>query len=146
VRGVTTRRRRTQHGTWTAKLVGAGLAVAASVGAYAFATSQGLGNTGLAAGSQVIAACGSGMTLAYATSYSAAGSGYAVTGIELSNIPAGCRSESLSANFQDSGGAAVGSAVDATLTAAGTTQHIAVIPSSNPIDAGRVSGVSVVVS
>lgn len=141
-----TRRRKTLHGTWTTKLAAAAAAVVASVGAFGFAASQGLGNPGLAAGSQVIASCGSGMTLAYTTAYSAAGSGYAVTGIELSNIPAGCHSKSLSATFQDSDGTAVGSAVDATLTAAGTTQSIAVVPSSNPIDAGRVSGVSVVVS
>lgn len=124
----------------------AGLAIAASRGAYGFAASHRLGSTALAAGSEVIASCGSGMTLAYTTAYSAASSGYAVTGIELSNIPAGCQSKSLSATFQDSSGAAVGSAVGATLTAAGTAQSIVVVPGSNPIDAGRVSGVSVVVS
>lgn len=118
----------------------------ASVSACGFAASQGLSTTGLAAGSEVIASCGSGMTLAYTTAPSAAGSGYAVTGLELANIPAGCQSKSLSATFQDSSGAAVGSSIDVTLTAVGTTQSIAVSPSSNTIDADRVDGVSVVVS
>jgi hypothetical protein len=121
-------------------------AFVAFAGAYAFTASFRSGTTGLAAGSEVIAACGSGMTFAYTTAFDAAGSSYSVSSIELSNIPAGCESENLSATFYDSGGTPVGSAVGATLTAAGTTQSIAVARRSNTIDAGRVAGVSVVVS
>jgi hypothetical protein len=144
--GVAARRRTILYGTRQAKLVVAALAaLVAFVGAYAFAASLGSSTTGLAAGSEVIASCGSGMTFAYTTAFDGAASGYAVSGIELSNIPAGCRSKSLSATFYDSGGVPVGSAAGATLTASGTTQSIAIPQTSNTIDAGRVSGVSVVV-
>jgi hypothetical protein len=122
------------------------VACVAAAGAYGFAASLGSSSTGLAAGSEVIAACGSGMTFAYTTTFDAAGSGYTVSGIDLSNIPAGCRSKTLSATFLDDSGSPVGSAVGATLTAVGTTQSIAVSPGSNRIEAGRVSGVSVVVT
>jgi hypothetical protein len=129
------------------KLVIAALAACvASVWAYGFAASLGSSTTGLAAGSRVIASCGSGMTFAYTTAFDAADASYAVSGIELSNIPAGCRSKTLSATFYDSSGTPVGSAVGATLATAGTTQSIAVAQGANRIDAGQVSGVSVVVS
>lgn len=128
---------------WKAKTV---IAALAAFVAYGFAASLGSSTTGLAAGSQVVASCGSGMTFAYKTTFEAGNSSYAVSGIELSNIPAGCRSKSLSATFYDSSDTPVGSAVGATLTAAGTTQSIAVAPGSNEIDAREVSGVSVVVS
>jgi hypothetical protein len=127
------------------KLVIAALAAcAASGGAYGFAL--GSITTGLAAGSKVIASCGSGMTFAYRTALDVADSSYAVSGIELSNIPAGCRSKTLSATFYNGSGTPVGSAVSATLTEAGTTQSIAIAQGSNAIDAREVSGVSVVVS
>lgn len=140
------RRRKILYGTRPAKLVLAALAAfAAFAGAYGLAASLGSGTTGLAAGSDVIASCGSGMTFAYTTAFDVTDSGYSVSGIELSYIPAGCRSKRLSATFYDSSGAPVGAAVGATLTAAGTTQSIA-IQASNEIDADRVDGVSIVVS
>jgi hypothetical protein len=127
-------------------LVAALAAVSAFAGAYGFASTLGFGTSGLGAGSTLVASCGSGLTFAYTTSFSPTGSGYVVDGIELSDIPAGCRSKSLSASFYDRSGATVGSPVGATLAASGTTQSIAVAPASDAIDASRVSGVSVVVS
>ncbi len=121
-------------------------AVAAFLGAYGFAATLGSSSTGLGAGSKVVASCGSGLTFAYTAAFSATNSEYVVNGVELSNIPAGCQRKSLSASFYDSDGTPVGSAVDMTLTASGSTQSIAIAPSSNTIDAGQVNGVSVVVS
>lgn len=115
-------------------------------GAYGFAATLGAGTAGLGAGSEIVASCGSGMEVAYTASFDPATSGYVVDGIELSDIPTGCRSKSLSASFYDGSGAVVGSPIGAALTASGTTQSIAVAPSSDTVDASRVSGVSVVVS
>jgi hypothetical protein len=137
----------TKPGPGTSKLVLAALAaVLTFAGAYGFAASLGASTSGLGADSTVSASCGSGMTLAYTTVFNPAGSGYAVSGIELSNIPAGCRSKTFSATFYDRSGAAVGAAIAATLTGSGATQRIAVDPDSSAIVAGEVSGVSVVVS
>jgi len=94
----------------------------------------------------VITACGDGMTFAYTTAYNATSSGYMVNGVDLSNIPSGCRNKTLSATFYDHSGTTVGSAVAARLAGSGTSQSIAVAPSSNAIEAGEVDGVSVVVS
>jgi hypothetical protein len=112
---------------------------------YGFAATLGSGSAALDAGSKVIASCGNGMTFAYTSAYET-DSGYVVDGIDLSGIPAGCRNKTLSATFYDRRGATVGSTVGATLTASGSTQSIAIAPTTNTIDAGRVSGVSVVVS
>jgi len=140
-------RSKTLLGNGTAKLVVAVLAaVVVFAGAYGFAATLGSSTADLGAGSNVIASCGNGITLAYTAEFDADKSGYAVNGIELSNIPAGCQSKSLSATFYDSSGTTVGSAVGATLTASGTTQSIAITPSTNTIDADRVSGVSIVLS
>jgi hypothetical protein len=130
----------------TTLVIAALAALAASAGAYGFAAFLPSTAAGLAAGSQVVASCGSGLRVTYTTAFVSAGSGYAVSGIELSDIPAGCLSRTLSATFYDDGGAPLGSAVGATLTTAGTTQSIAVDQSSNTIDARRVGGLSVVVS
>jgi hypothetical protein len=48
--------------------------------------------------------------------------------------------------FYNGSNNAVGTAVSSTLPASGTTQSIAITPSSNTIDASVVSGVAVVVS
>lgn len=125
-------------------VVAALVALVSLVGVYGLAASLGSSSTGLGAGSTVTASCGDGMTIAYTTAFHDAG--YAVNALELSDIPAGCRSKSFSATFYDRSGVAVGAAVDATLTASGATQRVAVDASSNTIDAGEVSGVSVVVS
>jgi hypothetical protein len=127
-------------------LVAAIAAVAACAATYAFAATLAPSSSGLGAGSEVVAACGSGMILSYTSTFDATASGYVVNGIDVSRIPAGCRNKSLSATFYDDSGATIGSAVGGTMTATGTTQSIVVTPSSNFIDAGRVGGVSVVVS
>jgi hypothetical protein len=94
----------------------------------------------------VIASCGSGLTFAYTTEFSTGSSGYTINNLNLSNIPAGCLSKSLSVTFYDSSNKTVGSAVSATLPASGTTQTISIAHSQNAIQASQVSGVSVVVS
>jgi hypothetical protein len=130
-----------------ARLLVASLAAAVACGgAYCFAATLGFSATGLGAGSEVVASCGDGMRFAYTTSFSPTVSGHVVDGIEVSDIPAGCLGENLSATFYDRNGSPVGAPVGATLTASGTTQSIAVAPRSDAIDASRISGVSVVLS
>lgn len=141
------RRRKTLSGAWRARLVVVVLAALVTVVcSYGFGASRGAGATGFAAGDEVITSCGSGMTVAYTTAFDVTDSGYAVSGIELSDIPAACQGQSLSLSFYDSSGAPIGSPVDATLNSVGTTQSIAIDPDSNNIDASNVSGISVVVS
>jgi hypothetical protein len=134
------RRCNTPDRKWTAKLVVPALAVLASVGAHGFAASQGFSSSGLAAGSEVIASCGSGMKVAYTSAYSAAGSGYAVDGIELEHscrlpeqelLPDVPRQQGHRRRF-GRGRDADGGRHD--------SEH-PVTPSSKTIDAGRVSGV-----
>lgn len=133
--------------TKTSKLV---LATVASVtvfgSVYGFAASMGISTSGLGADNKVVAACGSGMTFAYTTSYYSSLPGYSVNGISLSNIPAGCLNKSLAVTFSDGSNAALGSQVTATLPASGTTSTVSITPSSNDIDASKVANVSVVVS
>jgi hypothetical protein len=129
------------------RLVAAALAVfAALVGMYGVGTSRGSGATGWAAGDKVIASCGLGMRVTYRTAFDESDGRYAVSGIELSHIPAGCQSQSASATFYDGSGAPIGSTVEATLPSAGSTQSIPILPSSNDIDAGHVNAIAVVVS
>lgn len=124
-------------------------AAAASIafgGVQGFAAWLGAGTEGLGATSRIVGSCGSGLTFGYSATFDTGISGYAVDRLELSNIPAGCLGKTLTATFYNSRSSADGSAVSATLPATGTTQTIPIDPSSNTIDAGRVSGVSVVVS
>lgn len=113
---------------------------------YGFAASLGVSTSGLGADNKVVASCGSGMTFAYTTAYSATQPGYAVNGISLSNIPAGCLSKNLAVTFSDGSNAALGSQVTAALPATGTTSTVSITPATNDIDASKVANVSVVVS
>lgn len=115
-------------------------------GIQGFAASFGTGTVGFGATSEIVRACGSGMTFGYAATFDAGISGYAVTRIDLSDIPDGCHGKSLTATFYGGDENAGGSVVSATLPVSGTTESIPVDPSSNTIDAGAVRGVSVVVS
>jgi len=132
--------------TKTSKLT---LAVVASVtvfaSVYGFAASMGISTSGLGADNKVVASCGSGMTFAYTTSYYSGLPGYAVNGITLSSIPAGCYGKSLAVTFSDGSNAALGSQVTATLPSA-ATGSVAITPGTNDIDASKVANVSVVVS
>jgi hypothetical protein len=133
--------------TWVRTLAAA--AAAASIvfgGIQGFATSLGTGTGGPGATSRIVAACGSGLTLGYTTTFDRGISAYAVDRIELSNIPVGCLDKSLTATFYGGDANATGYAVSATFSTAGTTQTIPIDPNWNTIDAGQVSGVSVVVS
>ncbi len=124
-------------------------AVAASAvfgGTYGFATSLGLNVTGLGAGSKVVAACGNGLTLGYTTAFDPSASSSAVDRIEISDIPDACLGKGVSVTFLDGADNAIGSAVHATLPRSGTTESIPIDPSSNPVSAGMVGAVSVVVS
>jgi hypothetical protein len=132
---------------WARKLVVAAVAAGLAGGvSQGFAASLATGTGGLGATSKIVGACGSGLTFGYTTTFDPGISGYAVDRIELSNIPAGCLNKNLAATFYGSDANANGSAVSATLPTAGTTQTIPIDSSSNTIDAGQVSGVSVVVS
>jgi hypothetical protein len=130
----------------TSKLL---LATVASVtvfgSVYGFAASMGISTSGLGADNKVVAACGSGMTFSYTTTYYSGIPGYAVNGINLASIPAGCYGKSLAVTFSDGSNNALGSQVTATLPSA-ATGSVAITPATNGIDASKVANVSVVVS
>ncbi len=128
------------------KLVFAAIAtVAVSTGARAFAASIEVNPTGLGAGDNVIASCGSGLAFAYTTAFDSRVSGYAVHRINLSSIPKGCLGKDFSVTFYNSNGDTEGSAIRGTLPVSGTSKIEPVAASSNPIDASRIGGVSVVI-
>lgn len=132
--------------TKTSKLalaVVASLTVFASV--YGFAASLGISTSGLGADNKVVASCGSGITFSYTTSYYSGLPGYAVNGVSLASIPAGCYGKSLAVTFSDGSNDALGSQVTATLPSA-ATGSVSITPSANDIDASKVANVSVVVS
>ncbi len=107
------------------KLVFAAIAtVAVSTGARAFA---------------------SGLAFAYTTAFDSRVSGYAVHRINLSSIPKGCLGKDFSVTFYNSNGDTEGSAIRGTLPVSGTSKIEPVAASSNPIDASRIGGVSVVI-
>jgi len=136
--------RKIRNTTRATKLVLA--AVVASIvfaGVYGFAASLGLTSSGLGAGNAVVAACGSGITAAYTTAYSATIPGYSVSQVNLASIPAGCLSKAYRIQLTGAAGAAVGSEMTGTLPASGTT---AAISTSGNVDASLVTGISVVVS
>lgn len=132
--------------TKTSKLV---LATVVSVtvfgSVYGFAASMGISTSGLGADNKVVASCGSGMTFSYTTSYYSGLPGYAVNGISLSSIPAGCYGKSLAVTFTDGSNNSLGSQVTATLPSA-ASGSVSITPSANDIDASKVANVSVVVS
>jgi len=142
LQGIRARHSRPRH---LAAILAFALAALLSVG-IAEAASFGTGTSALHAGNKMIASCGQGMEFAYTTSFDNGIPGYAVNGINLSNIPASCLSKKFSATFYNGSNNAVGSAISSTLPASGTTQSISITPSSNTIDASLVTGVSVVVS
>lgn len=115
-------------------------------GVNGFAASLGANANGLGADSKLVASCGAGMTFDYTTAFYTGISGYAVDGVDLSNIPPACLGKTLSVTFYDGASNAVGSAVATALPASGTSDAVSVAPSANTIDVGRISGVSVVVS
>ncbi len=125
----------------------AGVAAVAVFGSvYGFAASLGISTSGLGADNKVVASCGTGMTFAYTTSYYSTQPGYAVNGINLSAIPAGCLGKNLAVTFSDGTNAALGSQITATLPASGTTATVSITPSANDIDASKVANISVVVN
>ena len=136
--------RKIRHTTRTTKLVLA--AVVASIvfaGVYGFAASLNLTSSGLGAGNAVVAACGSGITAAYTTAYSATIPGYSVSQVNLASIPAACLSKSYRIQLTGAAGATVGAEMTGTLPASGTTANIS---TSGNVDASLVTGISVVVS
>jgi hypothetical protein len=136
--------RKIRKATMATKLVIATAAAGtAFAGVYGFAASLGITTSGLGAGSAVVAACGTGTSVSYSTTYASAISGYAVSQVNLASIPAACLSKSYNIQLTGAAGATVGSAMTGTLPASGTTATIAT--SGNP-DASLVTGVSVVFS
>jgi len=136
--------RKIRHTTRTTKLVLA--AVVASIvfaGVYGFAASLSLTSSGLGAGNAVVAACGSGITAAYTSAYSATIPGYSVSQVNLASIPAACLSKSYRIQLTGAAGATVGAEMTGTLPASGTTANIS---TSGNVDASLVTGISVVVS
>ena len=127
----------------TKLILATAVALIAFGGVYGFAASLGISSSGLGAGNAVVAACGSGTTVAYTTAYATGIPGYAVSNVNLASIPAACLSKSYKIQLTGAAGAAVGAEMSGTLPASGTTATIAT--SGNP-DASLVTGVSVVIS
>lgn len=121
----------------------AGIAFA---GVHGFAASLGTTTNGLGADGKPIGSCGAGLTFSYTTAFDPGSAGYAVSGIDVSNIPAGCLGRSITVSFYGSDDRAEGAAVRTTLPAAGGTDDISVDPSANMIDADKIAGVSLAVS
>jgi hypothetical protein len=113
-----------------------------SVGVAA-AARQGISTGGLHAGSVDSAACGSGTTASYATTYGSSIPGYSVSQVRLANIPAGCLDRSYRIQLTGRSGASVGSEMTGTLPASGPTANIA---TSGAVDASLVTGISVVIA
>ena len=133
-----------RNATRTTKMIVAAVAafiVFASV--YGFAASLGLSSTGLGAGSSVVSACGSGIQAAYTTAYASSISGYSVSQVNLSSLPAGCLNKAYKIQLTGAGGAAVGSEMSGNLPAAGSTLNVNTVGTP---DASLVTGISVVVS
>ncbi len=120
-------------------------AVVVFVAIQGFAASLGTASAGLGAGSELVTACGTGMSMSYSTSFYGAVSGYAIDGIDLSDIPSACLGKNISVTFVDRADDAVGSPVTGTLPAAGTTDRIVIAPGANTVALDEVGGVSVVV-
>lgn len=112
---------------------------------YGFAASLGSAATGLGAGARLVTSCGSGISLAYTTRFDPGISGYAVDGMNISNLPAGCLGKKLSVSFSNRSNGAEGTAISDILPASGTSQSIAIDPNSNTIAASQISDVSFVV-
>jgi hypothetical protein len=129
--------------TATKIVIATAVALVAFGGVYGFAASLGLTTSGLGAGSAVVSSCGSGTTVSYTTTYTAAISGYSVSQVNLASIPAGCLSKTYNIQLTGAGGTTIGSAMSGTLPASGTT---ATIPTSGNPDASLVTGVSAVFS
>ncbi|HJQ50647.1 MAG TPA: hypothetical protein VJ838_09055 [Gaiellaceae bacterium] len=129
--------------TATKVIIATAVALVAFGGVYGFAASLGITTNGLGAGSAVVAACGTGTNVGYTTTYTAAITGYSVSQVNLTNIPAACNSKTYNIQLTGAAGATVGSAMTGTLPASGTTATIAT--TGNP-DASLVTGVSVVFS
>jgi hypothetical protein len=129
--------------TATKFVIATAVALIAFGGVYGFAASLGITSSGLGAGSAVVAACGTGTTVSYSMTYTAAISGYSVSQVNLASIPPARLSKSYNVQLTGAAGATVGSAMSGTLPASGTTATIAT--AGNP-DASLVTGVSVVFS
>jgi hypothetical protein len=127
----------------TKVLLAAVVALVVFASTYGFAASLGLTTSGLGAGSSVVAACGTGINVAYSTTYTASIPGYSVSQVNLSAIPATCLGKAYKIQLTGGSGAVVGGEMSGTLPATGTTASIAT--SGNP-DASLVTGVSVVIS
>ena len=133
-----------RNATRTTKMILAAVAaVVVFAGTYGFAASLGMTTNGLGAGSSVVAACGTGINAAYATTYASSIPGYSVSQVNLSSIPATCLSKAYKIQLTGAAGAPIGSEMSGTLPASGTTASVS---TSGTPDASLVTGISVVVS
>jgi hypothetical protein len=109
---------------------------------YGFAATLNVGTNQLSAGNATVASCqASGTpTGTYSVAYDPSISGYAVSGITVTGIDAGCNGKTLSATLTGSGGASLGTA---TGSISGTT--LALTPAAH-LDAKSVSGISVAIN
>jgi hypothetical protein len=123
-------------------VVAAVAAVIVFASTYGFAASLGLSSSGLGAGNAVVAACGTGITASYSTTYSATIPGYSVSQVNLASIPVACQGKTYSIQLTGAAGATVGLAMTGTLPASATAN----IPTSGNVDASAVTGISVVIS
>jgi hypothetical protein len=135
--------RKLRNATRTTKMVVAGVAaVIVFASTYGFAASLGITSSGLGAGNAVVAACGTGITAAYTTAYSASIPGYSVSQVNLASIPAACQGKAYRIQLTGAAGATVGAEMTGTLPATATAN----INTTGNVDASLVTGISVVVS
>jgi hypothetical protein len=132
-----------RNATRTTKMVVAGVAaIIVFASTYGFAASLGITSTGLGAGNAVVAACGTGITAAYTTAYSASIPGYSVSQVNLASIPAACQGKAYRIQLTGAAGATVGAEMTGTLPATATAN----INTTGNVDASLVTGISVVIS
>ena len=111
--------------TWSAGLgVLAGACAASALAVGSAASVGGIGSGGLAAGTEVVAACDQdGMTSRFVTR--ARASGYVVTAVELNGVASACTGTQLALTLTDTGGTSL---TEATTVVSGTSVTVAVPP------------------
>lgn len=109
---------------------------------YGFAATLNVGTNQLSAGNATVASCqASGTpTGTYSVAYDASITSYAVSGITVTGIDAGCNGKTLSATLTGTGGTSLGTVSGAI---AGTS--LALTPAAH-LDAKNVTGISVAIN
>jgi hypothetical protein len=112
--------------------------------AYAFAATLGVTSNSLGAGNASVTSCAASVTAAYTTTYDSTIPGYRVSGVNLNNLTA-CSGKAITVDLTGAGNASL-SQVTYTVLAADATAGNKTITVPGSINAGLVTGVSVVIA